>query len=122
MVSGTSTTTSCPTKPTPRTTDPEARLYRKGRGKEAKLSFSGHLLMENRNCLVVDDRLTQGTTEIETALAMLRDHAGDGRITAGADKAFDTADFVSAAGTMNVTPHVARNITAQRGSNIDGRT
>jgi transposase len=106
------------------TTDPQARLYRKGRGKEAKLSFIGHLLMENRNGLVVDARLTQasGTAEIETALAMLRDRAGDGRITVGADKAFDTAGFVSAARTMNVTPHVAQNINAQRGSNIDGRT
>lgn len=106
------------------TTGPDARLYRKGRGKEAKLSFLGHLLMENRSGLIVDARLTQatGTAEIEAALAMLRDRAGGGRITVGADKAYDTSGFVSAARAMKVTPHVAQNINAQRGSNIDNRT
>ncbi len=106
------------------TTDPDARLYRKGRGKEAKLSFIGHLLMENRSGLIVDARLTQatGTAEIEAALAMLRDRAGGGRITVGTDKAYDTSGFVSAARAMKVTPHVAQNVNAQRGSNIDNRT
>lgn len=106
------------------TTDPDARLYRKGRGKEAKLSFIGHLLMENRNGLVVDARLTQasGTAEVEAALAMLKDQAGGRRVTAGADKAYDTATFVDGARAMNVTPHVAQNVNAHRGSNIDART
>jgi transposase len=106
------------------TTDPDARLYKKGRGKEAKLSFIGHLLMENRNGLVVDARLTRatGTAEPEAALAMLDVLPGARRVTVGADKAYDTAAFVAAARAMNVTPHVTRNIDGRRGSNIDGRT
>ena len=105
-------------------TDPEAQLYRKGRGKEAKLAYIGHLLMENRNGLVVDARLTQanGTAEVAAALAMLGDRPGSGRITVGADKAYDTAGFVSGARAINVTPHVAQNITEYRGSNLDART
>ena len=106
------------------TTDPEARLYKKGKGKEAKLSYIGHLLMENRNGLIVDARLTQatGTAEPEAALAMLGDRPGRGRITVGADKAYDTAGFVKGARAINVTPHVTQNITAHRGSNIGART
>jgi Transposase DDE domain/Transposase domain (DUF772) len=106
------------------TTDPDARLARKGAGKEAKLSFTGHLLMENRNGLIVDTRLTPatGTCEREAALAMLNDVPGGHRITVGADKAYDTADFVAELRAMKVTPHVARNITTHRGSNIDERT
>jgi len=106
------------------TTDPDARLARKGAGKEAKLSFTGHLLMENRNGLVVDTRLTPatGTAEREAAIAMLNEVPGGHRITVGADKAYDTADFVAEMRAMKVTPHVARNINAQRGSNIDART
>ena len=102
------------------TTDPDARLARKGAGKEAKLSFTGHLLMENRNGLVVDTRLTPatGTAEREAAIAMLNEVPGRDRVTVGADKAYDTADFVA----NKVTPHVARNISAHRGSNIDART
>jgi len=105
-------------------TDPDARLYRKGRGKEAKLAYIGHLLMENRNGLVVDARLTQanGTAEVEAALAMLGDRPGSGRITVGADKAYDTAGFVAGARAINVTPHVAQNINEHRGSNLDART
>jgi transposase len=106
------------------TTDPDARLARKGAGKEAKLSFTGHLLMENRNGLVVDTRLTPatGTAEREAAIAMLNDVPGRDRVTVGADKAYDTADFVANMRAMKVTPHVARNISAHRGSNIDART
>lgn len=106
------------------TTDPEARLYRKGQGKEARLCFMGHLMMENRNGLIVDARLTQatGTAEPETALAMIDDVPGGNRITVGADKAYDTAGFVEGARAINVTPHVSQNITAHRGSNIDART
>jgi len=106
------------------TTDPDARLYRKGRGKEAKLSYIGHLVMENRNGLVVDACLTQatGTAEREAALDMLADLPGQGRVTVGADKAYDTTDFVADAREIGVTPHVAQNINDHRGSNIDGRT
>jgi transposase len=106
------------------TTDPDARLYKKGRGKEAKLSYIGHLLMENRNGLIVDACLTQatGTAEPAAALAMLRDLPGEGRVTVGADKAYDTAGFVAGARDINVTPHVTQNINARRGSNIDART
>lgn len=106
------------------TTDPEARLAKKAKGKEAKLAFTGHLLMENRNGLVVDARVTQasGTAEPECAVAMLGDVPGGGRITVGADKAYDRANFVEQARGLNVTPHVAQNINEQRGSNIDGRT
>jgi transposase len=106
------------------TTDPDARLARKSGGQEAKLGFTGHLLMENRNGLVVDARLTlaTGTAEPEAALAMLGELPGSGQKTVGADKNYDTAAFVAASRELNVTPHVAQNITAQRGSNIDGRT
>lgn len=106
------------------TTDPDARLARKGAGKEAKLSFTGHLLMENRTGLVVDTRLTPatGTAERDAAIAMLNEVSGRHRITVGADKAYDTADFVAEMRAMKVTPHVARNINAHRGSNIDART
>jgi transposase len=106
------------------TTDPDARLARKSKGSEAKLAFTGHLLMENRNGLLVDARLTHatGTAEREAALDMLGDLPAAPRVTVGADKAYDTADFVGKARDLGVTPHVAQNITAHRGSNIDGRT
>lgn len=106
------------------TTDPDARLYKKGQGKEAKLSFIGHLLMENRNGLIVDARLTlaTGKAEPEAALAMLSDLPAGRHVTVGADKAYDTAGFVAAARDINVTPHVTQNINAHRGSNIDART
>jgi len=106
------------------TTDPDARLAKKSKGSEAKLAFTGHLLMENRNALVVDARLTQatGTAEPEAALDMLACVPGNAQITVGADKAYDTADFVAQARELRVTPHVAQNITPYRGSNIDART
>lgn len=102
------------------TTDAETRLARKGSGKEAKLCFAGHVLMENRNGLVVDMTLTQatGTAEREAALAMLTHVPGDHRITLGADKNYDTADFVKVCRTWNVTPHVA----CRQSTIIDGRT
>src|SRR4051812_128436 len=105
------------------TTDPDARLYRKGDGMEAKLCFMGHALMENRNGLIVDACVTQadGHAERIAALAMIEPLADrPNRITLGADKAFDTQDFVNELRTMNVTPHVAQN-TAGRRSAIDGR-
>jgi transposase len=106
------------------TTDPHARLAKKSSGQEAKLGFIGHLLMENRNGLVVDARLTHatGTAEPQAALDMLGDLPGSTKKTVGADKNYDTAAFVAAARDLKVTPHVAQNITAHRSSNIDGRT
>jgi len=106
------------------TTDPDARLAKKATGKEAKLAYTGHLLMENRNGLVVDARLTRarGTAEPQAALAMLGDVSGCHRITVGADKAYDTAGFVAAARELNATPHVAQNLNRRGGSAIDGRT
>ncbi len=105
------------------TTDPEAKLFRKGRGKEAKLCFLGHLLMENRHGLLVDGRVSEagGTAERDLAQAMLADLPGRHRITVGGDKGFDTAGFVAALKQLNATPHVAQN-TSNRRSAIDGRT
>jgi transposase len=106
------------------TTDPEARLYRKGPGKEAKLCFMGHALMENRNGLVVDACLTpaDGHAERVAALHMIEPHADRPQaITLGADKAYDAEDFVNELRSMKVTPHVAQN-TSGRSSAIDGRT
>ena len=106
------------------TTDPDARLARKSGGQEARLGFTGHLPMENKNALVVDARLTHatGTAEPQAALEMLGEMSGSGRKTVGADKNYDTAAFVAASRELGVTPHVAQNITSHRGSNIDGRT
>jgi transposase len=103
-------------------TDPEARLYRKGKGKEAKLCYMGHALMENRNGLVVDACLTEadGQAEREAALALIEPRADrPGRITLGADKGYDAEDFVNELRSLNVTPHVAAKA---KGSAIDGRT
>jgi transposase len=103
-------------------TDPEARLYRKGKGKEAKLCYMGHALMENRNGLAVDGCLTQadGHAERIAALAMIEPRADrPGRITLGADKGYDAEDFVNELRSMNVTPHVAAKT---KGSALDGRT
>jgi transposase len=105
------------------TTDSEARLFRKGRGKEAKLAFMGHLLMENRNGLIVDGRLGEatGTAERDAAEAMVAELPGRHAITVGGDKNFDTAGFVAAMRRLGATPHVAQNTTNRR-SAIDGRT
>jgi transposase len=106
------------------TTDPEVRLYRKGQGREAKLCFMGHALMENRNGLIVDGCVTEanGHAERTAALVLIEKRAErPGRITLGADKGYDAADFVNELRSMNVTPHIAQN-TAGRRSAIDGRT
>ncbi len=105
-------------------TDPEAKLARKGEGKESKLSYSGNLLVENRNGLIVDALAWEanGTAERDTALLMLEQVPGDGRITVGGDKGFDTRDFVAECRHMNVTPHVAQNHGRSGGSAIDART
>jgi hypothetical protein len=105
------------------TTDPEARLYRKGSGMGAKLAYIGHALMENRAGLVVDTRLTQadGQAERNAALAMIEDRADRPiGVTLGADRGYDATDFVNELRSMNVRPHVARHTNGRR-SAIDGR-
>jgi len=104
------------------TTDPDARLFKKGAGKEAKLCHMGHLMTENRNGLIVDARLTAptGTAERTAALDMVEDNARPGS-TIGGDKGYDTADFVSGCRERGCVPHVAQNNTNRR-SAIDGRT
>jgi len=105
------------------TTDPEARLFKKGKGKEAKLCFMGHVLMENRHGLIVSPRLTAatGTAEREAAKDLVGNLRGRHRITVGADKAYDTQDFVQSLRTLKATPHVAQNCNGRK-SAIDGRT
>ena len=105
------------------TTDPDARLYKKAKGQPARLCHLGHVVMENRNGLVVAACVTPatGTAEREAACAMVEELGGDERITLGADKAYDTADFVAEMRRLRVTPHVAQNDTNRR-SAIDGRT
>jgi transposase len=106
------------------TTDPEARLYRKSNNTAATLCYSGHLLMENRNALIVDAELTtaDGYAERATALEMIArlPHTARRRTVAG-DKGYDTSGFVADARQLGFTPHVAQNTTRQR-SAIDGRT
>lgn len=104
-------------------TDPDARLYKKSAGNASKLGYLGHVLTENRNGLVVDCELTRatGTAEREAALAMLERLPGGSRVTLGADKGYDSADFVEAVRSLNVTPHIAQNDTNRR-SAIDART
>jgi transposase len=105
------------------TTDPECRLYRKG-GQVSLLSFLGHVVMENRNGLVVGAKVSAatGTAERDTAATMIGEIAGGRRITVGADKAYDTKQFVGDLRGMTVTPHVTQNICRNRLSAIDGRT
>lgn len=124
-------------------TDPEARLARKGNGREAKLSHMGHVLVENRNGLVVDAEVTAatGTAEREAALTMLQRERGrrekrakkqqktsrrknrkGRRLTVAADKGYDTRDFVRRCRDLRFTPHVAKFEHARRSSSIDGRT
>jgi hypothetical protein len=101
------------------TTDPEARLHRKGKGKEAKLSFIGNAMTENRHGLVVDAEFDSatGTIERETAqLMVVRYSPGLRRLTLGADKAYDVREFINDLRDLNVTPHIAQNTA------IDART
>jgi transposase len=106
------------------TTDADALLARKGSGKEAKLSYCGNVEMENRNGLIVDTELFQatGTAERYAALVMLERIDGVGQVTVGADKGYDTKDFVAECRNLKVTPHVAQNLNRPGGSAIDGRT
>jgi len=106
------------------TTDPDARLARKSGGHESKLAYCGNVMIENRNGLVVDTELLQcnGTVERDAAMLMAERVEGTERITVGADKAYDTKDFVSEMRGMNITPHVTQNTKRPGGSAIDGRT
>src|SRR5712692_4325543 len=105
------------------TTDPDSRFLRKGKGKEAKLCFMGHVVMENRNGLVVGGRVTRatGTTETKEALGLLEDIPRKHRITVGGDKGFDTGAFIEGLRAQQATPHVAQN-TNNRSSAIDQGT
>ncbi len=107
------------------TTDPDARLYKKSYGKESHLAYLGHALVENRNGLIAAAMVTQadGYAERDAALLMLREKqkGRTRRITVGADKAYDSQDFVKAARALNVTPHITKNDESRR-SNMDGRT
>lgn len=106
-------------------TDPDARLYKKARGREARLGYLGHVLMEHRSGLIVKATVTpaDGHGERDAAVQMVGDLAGGHRITVAADKAYDTRDFVANLRAMAVTPHVAQYpTTAHRRSAIDGRT
>ena len=107
------------------TTDPQARLAKKGAGKEAKLCYSAHALMENRNTILVDFQVepADGYAERRAAIAMVDERlAGRRRITLGGDKGYDTRDFIAACRTLTVTPHVARNLARAGGSALDART
>jgi len=111
------------------TTDPQARLYRKGNGRESRLCFMGHALMENRNGLAVGAMVSQatGTAEREAALELVERHAAKGRITLGADKAYDVEAFIVALRERKITPHVAvqghlTKTGKRRKTKIDGRT
>ena len=112
-------------------TDPDARLYRKGHGQEARLAYLGHVLMENRNGLIVEAMVTQadGRAERDAALLILyerwkkrRRQRRQGPMSVAADKAYDTRDFVWELREMNVRPHIAQNLQRSGGSAIDART
>src|SRR6266700_335062 len=105
-------------------TDPESLLARKSEGKESRLSYSGNLLVENRNGLIVDAEVFQanGTAERDAALVMMERLPGTQPLTVGGDKGFDTRDFVKECRNLRVTPHVAQNHARPGGSAIDART
>lgn len=102
-------------------TDGDARLYRKSNGSESKLAYLGHVLMENRNGLVVDTEVTlaSGTAERDAAKAMVGRLPGRKRRTLGADKGYDAAEFATALRQKNITPHIAAR---KGGKSVDGRT
>jgi transposase len=105
------------------TTDPDARLYRKGKGKEAKLCYMGHVLMENRHGLAVGTRVTAATgkAEREAGLALMLEVPEGKRVTLGADKGYDVLEFIEQMRDLEVTPHIAVKEPTRRGG-IDGRT
>ena len=109
------------------TTDPDARLYRKSRNAEARLAYMGHLLIENRHGLIADAMVTHADGHAEREAALLMIHAQWRaapwrRRTLGADKGYDTFDFVDLARELGTTPHVTQNLTRRGGSGIDART
>jgi transposase len=108
------------------TTDPEARLYRKSNGMESRLAYLGHLLIENRHGLIVNAMATQadGTAEREAATVLIAEEQAGAprRRTIGADKAYDTVDYVHWMRALDTTPHVTQNLARRGGSAIDGRT
>lgn len=106
------------------TTDPDALLAKKGKGKEAKLSYAAHVLIENRNGIIVDTELTpaHGRAEEDAALLMVDRLRGARRITLGGDKGYDDAELVGQLRPLGVTPHMAQNLKQPGGSAIDGRT
>lgn len=108
------------------TTDPEARLYKKSTGKESKLSFLGHVVMDNRHGLVVGTSYTEanGTAERTAGRTMMKKVKGKrkSRLTLGVDKNYDTADFVHEMRGLNITPHAAQNTKRRGGSTLDERT
>ena len=114
---------SAATKRIESTTDPDARLYKKSKGSEAKMGYLGHALMENRHGLLVDTMVTlaDGTAERDAALLMVSQISGMKPVTLGGDKNYDTHELVRDLREMKVTPHVAQNNTNRR-SAIDGRT
>jgi transposase len=108
-------------------TDPDARLYRKSKGAESRLAYLGHLVIENRHGLIVDAMAStaDGRAEREVAALLLHDRVtrrGLGRRTVGADKAYDTREFIATARDLGITPHVTQNTARSGGSAIDGRT
>ena len=105
-------------------TDPDAKLARKGKGKEAKLSYNGNLVVENRNGLIVNTEVFEanGTAERDAALVMLEQIPGTKQVSVEGDKTYDTADFVAECRNLKVTPHVAQNPGRLGGSAIDART
>jgi transposase len=108
------------------TTDPEARLYKKAKGQESKLSYLGHVVMDNRHGLVVRSSYTQatGTAERSAGKRMMKKvkQRRKGRVTLGGDKNYDTAEFVQDMRDLNITPHVAQNTKRRGGSAVDERT
>lgn len=105
-------------------TDPDCRSYKKSAGSEAKLAFLGHHVMENRHGLIVQAQVSEanGTAEREIALALLGELPGAHRKTVGADKLYDTHDFITDCRQLKITPHVACNDKRRGGSNLDKRT
>ena len=107
------------------TTDPDARLYRKSKNAGAQLCYMGHVLMENRNGLAVDVRVTRAIGKAETEAAeemIVEQKRTTARITLGADKGYDTKDFVEKLREQGITPHVAQNNSGNWTSAIDNRT
>jgi transposase len=104
-------------------TDPNAKLARRGKGKEGKLNYNGNLLVENRNRLIANTEVFEanGTAERDAALVMLEQIPGTKQVTVGGDKAYDAADFVAECLNLKVTPHVDQNLERPGGSAIDAR-